>query len=86
MRVGVGHTGRSFRRRTRASLQRAISTLFVQTDDRGGDILLIVEDLLPDLIVFTSPQEYSSAPIPRTFDMTLHATKPITLLQGSDYF
>ena len=45
-----------------------------------------IVDLLPDLIVFTSPQERSAAPIPRTFDMTLHATKQRTLVQGSEYF
>ena len=43
-------------------------------------------DVLPDLIVFTSPQERSAAPITRTFDVTLHATKPITLVKGSEYF
>ena len=41
-------------------------------------------DLFPDLVVFMSPQELSDAPIPRTFDVTLHATKPRTLVFGSE--
>ena len=40
----------------------------------------------PRLIVFTSPQELSDALIPRTFYVTLNATKPRTLMQGSEYF
>ena len=28
----------------------------------------------------------SAAPIPRTFDVTLHATKPRNLVKGSEYF
>ena len=43
-------------------------------------------DIFPYLIVFTSPQERSAAPTPRTFDVTLHATKPRTLVKGSEYF
>ena len=37
-------------------------------------------------IFITSPQERSAASIPRTFDMTLHATKPIIFVQWSAYF
>ena len=33
-----------------------------------------------------SPQERSAAPIPRIFDVTIHETKLITLVQGSSYF
>ena len=40
----------------------------------------------PRLNFFTSPQERSAVPIPRTFDVTLHTTKPRTLVQGSEYF
>ena len=43
-------------------------------------------DLFPDLIVFTSPHERSAAPIPSTFDVTLHATNPRTFVKGSEYF
>ena len=47
---------------------------------------MMIADILPDLIVFKSTQEHSSELIPRTFDVTLHATKPITAVQGSEYF
>ena len=50
------------------------------------DTLLLIEDLLPYLVVFNSPQERSTVPITRTFDMNLHAKKPRTLVQGGEYF
>ena len=43
-------------------------------------------DLFPDFIVLTSPHERSAYPIPRTFEVTLQATKPKTLVDGNDYF
>ena len=43
-------------------------------------------DLFPDLIVFTSPHELSVDPIPRIFEVNLQATKPITLVDGKEYF
>ena len=39
-------------------------------------------DLFPDFIVLTSPYERSEDPIPRIFEVTLHATKPRTLVDG----
>ena len=42
--------------------------------------------ILPYLIVFTSPQEFSAVTIPRNFDVNLHATKLRTLVQESEYF
>ena len=36
----------------------------------------MIEDILPDLIVLTSHQENSAAPITRTFDANINATKP----------
>ena len=50
----------------------------------GIDMLLAY--LFPYKIVFTSTQELSPAPIPGTFDVTIHATKTRTLVQGSEYF
>ena len=41
----------------------------------------MIEDILTDLIFFTSPQERSDAPIPINFYVTLHATKPTALVK-----
>ena len=43
-------------------------------------------DLFPDLIVLKTTPERSADPIPRTFEVTLQATKPITLVDGKEYF
>ena len=43
-------------------------------------------DLLPDLIVLTSPHESSEYPIPRNFEVTLQATKQRRLVDGKVYF
>ena len=43
-------------------------------------------DLFPDLIVLTSPHERSAYPIPSIFEVTLQATKPITLVDDKEYF
>ena len=43
-------------------------------------------DIFPDLIVLTAPHERSADPIPRFFEGTMQATKPITLLDGIYYF
>ena len=43
-------------------------------------------DLLPDLIVLTSPHKLSAYPIPRIFEVNLQATKPITLGDDKKYF
>ena len=51
-----------------------------------SDTSLLIVDLFPYLIFLTSPQEYSAALIPRIFDVTLHATKPSTLVYGREYF
>ena len=51
-----------------------------------SDTSLLIQDHLTDFIVFKSPQELSDEPISRTFDVTRHAKKPITLVQGSKYF
>ena len=42
-------------------------------------------DLLPDLIVLTSPHERSVDPIPIIFEVNLQATKPSTVVDGKDY-
>ena len=42
-------------------------------------------DLFPDFIVLTSPHECSADPIPGIFEVTLQATKPITLVDGNEY-
>ena len=47
---------------------------------------MMIADLLTYSILFKSPQEISAAPITRTFDATIHATKPITFVQVSEYF
>ena len=39
----------------------------------------MIADLFPDLIVFTSPQEYSADTIPISFDVTIHAKKSISV-------
>ena len=44
------------------------------------------DDLFPDLIVLTSPNEHSEDPIPIMFEVTLQATKPRTLVDGKEYF
>ena len=43
-------------------------------------------DLLSVLRCFTSPQLRSAAPIPRWFDVDLHATIPKTSVCGNEYF
>ena len=43
-------------------------------------------DLFPYFIVLTSPHVRSADPIPKTIEVTLQATKPITLVDGQDYF
>ena len=43
-------------------------------------------DILTYLIVFTYPQENSEEKISRTFEVTLHAIKPITLVHVSKLF
>ena len=43
-------------------------------------------DILPDFIVLTSPHEHSADPIPSSFEVTLQATKPRTLVGGKEYF
>ena len=43
-------------------------------------------DLFPDFIVLTSPYERSVDHIPRMFEATLQATKPITLVDGKECF
>ena len=43
-------------------------------------------DLFTDLIVLTSLHELSADPIPIIFEVTLQATKPITLVGGKEYF
>ena len=47
---------------------------------------LLRADLFPDLIVLISSHERSADPIPRTFEVTLQATKPRTLVDGKGYF
>ena len=47
---------------------------------------LTCADLFPDYIVLTSPHERSADPIPRSFEVTLQATKPKTLVDGNEYF
>ena len=47
---------------------------------------LPISDLFPDLIVLTSPHERSAGPIPRIFEVTLQAKKPITLVDVKEYF
>ena len=43
-------------------------------------------DFFPDFIVLTSPHERSADLIPRTFEVTLQATKLRTLVDGNEYF
>ena len=43
-------------------------------------------DLFPDFIVLTSSHEHSAYPIPSTFEVTLQATKPRTLVYGIGVF
>ena len=43
-------------------------------------------DLFTGLIVLISPYERSADPIQRTFEVNLQATKPITLVEGKEYF
>ena len=43
-------------------------------------------DIFPDLIVLTSPHESSADPIASIFEVTLQATKPITLVDSTEYF
>ena len=63
--------------------------LFGNPDDPYGTSndhkYFFIHDDLFDRILETL-QELSTAPIPRTFDVTLHATKIRTLVQGSGYF
>ena len=47
-----------------------------------SDISLIMDNVFPRLIVLTSTQESSAAPMPRIFDVALHTTKPSTFVYG----
>ena len=49
------------------------------------DTSLLLADLFPDLIVLTSPPEHSEAPKTIFIYLTLHATKPITLVNGREW-
>ena len=42
-------------------------------------------DLFPDFIVLTQPHEHSEDSIPRTFEVTLQATKTRTLVYVKQY-
>ena len=42
-------------------------------------------DLFTYLIVLTSPHERSAYPIPRSFEVSLQATKPRTLVDGTEF-
>ena len=43
-------------------------------------------DIFPDFIVLTPPHERLADPIPRIYEVTLQATKPITVVDGNEYF
>ena len=47
---------------------------------------LPIADIFTDLMFLTSPHERSADLIPRIFEVTLQATKPITLVDGKEYF
>ena len=49
-------------------------------------MLLPRADILPDLVVLTSPHELSTDPIPIIFEVTLQAKNPRTLVDNEDYF
>ena len=51
-----------------------------------SEILLPRSDILPDLVVLTSPHERSADYIPKIFKLTLQATTPRTLVDDKDYF